>query len=261
MPGHRLLRQPGPAPRGVPRGDPRRRQVHTHRLRGCWTSTCAPAPTAPALAGESLMLADWVKINEDELDCLLGWFEPALPDAHGSLRDCSAWCSRVARPAMRCMANRASCWPAGDGRCATWPSSTASAPATASRRCCWPGGPWAGTWLRPCSLANRYAAMICGVRGPLARRSRRRWPPGVEALHACCRTGAPIEHEQAPSRRSRQIVNMNVGFLGIQFSFGLQQANMSPIYQMLGRRRARTCPTCGWPGPSPACWCSPSSAR
>ncbi|CAM4077337.1 MFS transporter [Roseateles saccharophilus] len=31
-----------------------------------------------------------------------------------------------------------------------------------------------------------------------------------------------------------QIVNMNVGFLGIQFSFGLQQASMSPIYQMLG---------------------------
>ena len=31
-----------------------------------------------------------------------------------------------------------------------------------------------------------------------------------------------------------QIVNMNVGFLGIQFSFGLQQANMSPIYQYLG---------------------------
>ena len=32
----------------------------------------------------------------------------------------------------------------------------------------------------------------------------------------------------------RQIVNMNVGFFGIQFSFGLQQANMSPIYQHLG---------------------------
>ena len=31
-----------------------------------------------------------------------------------------------------------------------------------------------------------------------------------------------------------QIVNMNVGFFGIQFSFGLQQANMSPIYQYLG---------------------------
>ena len=31
-----------------------------------------------------------------------------------------------------------------------------------------------------------------------------------------------------------QIINMNVGFFGIQFSFGLQQANMSPIYQYLG---------------------------
>jgi maltose/moltooligosaccharide transporter len=31
-----------------------------------------------------------------------------------------------------------------------------------------------------------------------------------------------------------QIVNMNVGFFGIQFSFGLQQANMSPIYSYLG---------------------------
>jgi maltose/moltooligosaccharide transporter len=31
-----------------------------------------------------------------------------------------------------------------------------------------------------------------------------------------------------------QILNINVGFFGIQFSFGLQQANMSPIYQYLG---------------------------
>jgi maltose/moltooligosaccharide transporter len=31
-----------------------------------------------------------------------------------------------------------------------------------------------------------------------------------------------------------QIVNMNFGFFGIQFSFGLQQANMTPIYQSLG---------------------------
>lgn len=31
-----------------------------------------------------------------------------------------------------------------------------------------------------------------------------------------------------------QIVNMNVGFFGIQFSFGLQQSNMSPIYAYLG---------------------------
>jgi maltose/moltooligosaccharide transporter len=31
-----------------------------------------------------------------------------------------------------------------------------------------------------------------------------------------------------------QILSMNFGFFGIQFSFGLQQANMTPIYQMLG---------------------------
>ncbi|MCE4556624.1 MFS transporter [Roseateles cellulosilyticus] len=37
-----------------------------------------------------------------------------------------------------------------------------------------------------------------------------------------------------PRLSASQIVNMNAGFLGIQFSFGLQQANMSPIYQMLG---------------------------
>lgn len=31
-----------------------------------------------------------------------------------------------------------------------------------------------------------------------------------------------------------QILNMNAGFFGIQFSFGLQQSNMSPIYTYLG---------------------------
>ena len=31
-----------------------------------------------------------------------------------------------------------------------------------------------------------------------------------------------------------QILNMNIGFFGIQFSFGLQQSNMSPIYEYLG---------------------------
>ncbi len=39
---------------------------------------------------------------------------------------------------------------------------------------------------------------------------------------------------QKPRLSFWQIVNMNVGFFGIQFSFGLQQSNMSPIYQYLG---------------------------
>ena len=37
-----------------------------------------------------------------------------------------------------------------------------------------------------------------------------------------------------PHLSFRQILHMNVGFFGIQFSFGLQQANMSPIYAYLG---------------------------
>jgi maltose/moltooligosaccharide transporter len=35
-----------------------------------------------------------------------------------------------------------------------------------------------------------------------------------------------------------QIVQMNVGFLGLQFSFGLQQSNMGPIYSYLGANEA-----------------------
>ena len=35
-----------------------------------------------------------------------------------------------------------------------------------------------------------------------------------------------------------QVVNMNVGFFGIQYSFGLQQGNMSPIYRYLGADEA-----------------------
>lgn len=35
-----------------------------------------------------------------------------------------------------------------------------------------------------------------------------------------------------------QIVSMNFGFFGIQFSFGLQQSNMSPIYRYLGADEA-----------------------
>lgn len=46
----------------------------------------------------------------------------------------------------------------------------------------------------------------------------------------------------APAVRPRmslgRIAEMNLGFLGIQFSFGLQQANMGPIYRFLGADEA-----------------------
>jgi maltose/moltooligosaccharide transporter len=41
-----------------------------------------------------------------------------------------------------------------------------------------------------------------------------------------------------PAMRLSRIVEMNLGFLGIQFSFGLQQANMGPIYRYLGADEA-----------------------
>ena len=35
-----------------------------------------------------------------------------------------------------------------------------------------------------------------------------------------------------------QILTMNFGFFGVQFSFGLQQSNMSAIYKYLGANEA-----------------------
>ena len=37
-----------------------------------------------------------------------------------------------------------------------------------------------------------------------------------------------------PHLSLRRILEMNLGFLGLQFSFGLQQGNMGPIYSYLG---------------------------
>ncbi len=39
---------------------------------------------------------------------------------------------------------------------------------------------------------------------------------------------------QKPNISFRRILNMSFGFLGIQYGFGLQQSNMSPIYRYLG---------------------------
>ncbi|WP_426336570.1 MFS transporter [Pseudoduganella sp. R-31] len=44
--------------------------------------------------------------------------------------------------------------------------------------------------------------------------------------------------QHKPHLSFRQIVNMNIGFFGIQFSFGLQQSSMSPIYKYLGADEA-----------------------
>ncbi len=45
--------------------------------------------------------------------------------------------------------------------------------------------------------------------------------------------------ERKPHLSLWRIVEMNLGFLGLQFSFGLQQGNMAPIYSFLGADEAR----------------------
>ena len=48
-----------------------------------------------------------------------------------------------------------------------------------------------------------------------------------------------VDHQPAPPRLGLgRIVQMNIGFFGLQFSFGLQQSNMGPIYSYLGADEA-----------------------
>ena len=47
-----------------------------------------------------------------------------------------------------------------------------------------------------------------------------------------------MAHSLKPRLSFGRIVQMNLGFLGLQFSFGLQQSNMGPIYSYLGADEA-----------------------
>ena len=47
-----------------------------------------------------------------------------------------------------------------------------------------------------------------------------------------------VQNPMKPRLSLARIVEMNVGFFGLQFSFGLQQANMGPIYGFLGAHEA-----------------------
>ena len=52
-------------------------------------------------------------------------------------------------------------------------------------------------------------------------------------------SGVPGATAGKPHLSLPRILEMNLGFLGLQFSFGLQQANMTPIYKYLGARDAQ----------------------
>jgi len=60
----------------------------------------------------------------------------------------------------------------------------------------------------------------------------------VAVATAATNAGSASRTVLRPTLSFWQIVNMNVGFFGIQYSFGLQQGNMSPIYKYLGADEA-----------------------
>lgn len=140
-----------------------------------------PGTDTAELAAESLMLADWVKLNESELERLLAWFEPTLAGLmarfalqglvltrgaagyalHGEGGQCLAAGEGVAQPDLVDSVG------AGDGFTAVLLAGLALGRSLVSTL----------------HLANRYAAMICGVRGPLPP-DPAALVPWREALHA-----------------------------------------------------------------------------
>lgn len=140
-----------------------------------------PGTDTPALAAESLMLADWVKINEDELDRLLGWFEPELP-------------ALMARFALhRLVVTRGEAGYALYGEQGELITGSEGMRQPALVDSVGAGDSFTAMLLAGLSLqrdlpatlalANRYAAMICGVRGPLPA-DPAALTPWREALHA-----------------------------------------------------------------------------
>lgn len=143
-----------------------------------------PGTDTPVLAAESLMLADRVKLNEDELECLLGWFEPTLPGLMARFALDELLVTRGAA-GYALYGEGGRLLAAGDG--VAQPDFVDSVGAGDS----FTAMLLAGLVLRreraaTLQLANRYAAMICGVRGPLPDLAAdpAALAPWREALHA-----------------------------------------------------------------------------
>lgn len=135
----------------------------------------------PELAAEVLMLADWVKLNEDELARLLAWFEPTLPGLMARFALQRLVLTRgTAGYALLDAAGRQLAAGEGVAQPAFVDSVGAGDAFTAALLAGLSLGRDLGATLQ---LANRYAAMICGVRGPLPGEAAA-LAPWREALHA-----------------------------------------------------------------------------
>jgi fructokinase len=146
-----------------------------------------PGTDTPQLAGESLMLADWVKVNDEELARLAGWFGAG----EGEAAQVAALMDRFAlqRLVLTCGAAGWRLYGAGGERLAQGPGEpqpnlvdtvgagdafTALLLAGLARQRDLPA---------TLALANRYASFICGLRGPLPA-SPQALAPWRDALQA-----------------------------------------------------------------------------
>lgn len=131
-----------------------------------------PGEQTRLLAAESLMLADWVKVNDEELAQLAGWFEGAAPDDAGRARGLMARFG-LQRLVLTC---GVSGWrfyaPGGvalaQGAGVIQPRMVDTVGAGDAFTALLLAGLALGRDLpATLALANRYASFICGVRGPL----------------------------------------------------------------------------------------------
>jgi fructokinase len=131
-----------------------------------------PGTDNPQFAAESLMLADWVKVNDEELARLAGWFEDTTG---GEPAQVAALMDRFAlqRVVLTCGADGWRFYGPGGALLAQGPGEPQPHVIdTVGAGDAFTALLLAGLALErdlpaTLALANRYAAFICGVRGPL----------------------------------------------------------------------------------------------
>ncbi|RTL44328.1 MAG: fructokinase [Burkholderiales bacterium] len=131
-----------------------------------------PHPDARLLAAESLLLADWVKLNDEELAQLAGWFDASAPNDAGRAAAVMARFD-LQRLVLTCGASGWRFY--GPGGVLLLHGAGVIQPRrvdTVGAGDAFTAMLLAGLALQrdlpaTLSLANRYASFICGVRGPL----------------------------------------------------------------------------------------------
>lgn len=132
-----------------------------------------PGTDTPLLAAESLMLADWLKVNDEELARLAGWFTEGIA---GEAAQVAALMDRFAlqRLVLTCGADGWRFYGTGGAPLARGPGEPQPRMVdTVGAGDAFTALLLAGLAMRrdlpaTLALANRYAAFICGLRGPLS---------------------------------------------------------------------------------------------